>query len=222
MGIAFGAGQLVNHGLPVAVGSAPPFAAGDLAVATANVTGWGGQPALFAHFLAAALATAPLEAQLARRLAAVAGWRSGVLGLRREALAVLPELPAEVAGAVLGFPPDSVAEFCQLQQVDPYWWPGRPGFGQVLRAGGFTGLGGPWLSPPVRAGCSEVPGRWVVLAGDRWWQLDADVFGSRLLDLDDTPWCGAESDAAGVRIGVRPDSYLVRLDVPAELPGRRR
>ena len=218
MGIASGPGHLVNHGLAVTVTPAPPFPAGDLAVATANVATWGGHPALFTHFLTAGLAAAGLEPQSARKLAAVAGWRSGVLGLRREALAGLPQLPADAAAAVLGFPPGSVAEFCELQQLDPYWWPGRRGFGQVLRAGGFAGLGGPWLAPPVQAGSGGLPGRWVVLAGDRWWQLDADVFGARLLDLDEAPRCGADTDPAGVRISVRPDSYLVRLDVPAELP----
>ncbi len=212
--------QAVNTGVRPAAAPVPQLAADDLAVATANVAAWGGKPALFHHFLAAGLAAAPVPD--ARQLASIAGWRAGALGLRFEALRLLPMLPKPAVAATLGFTPETISDFTELQQLDPYWWPGRAvAGGQVLRTGGFAGLGGPWLVPPSRAGRAAITGRWVVLAGDDWWQLDADVFGALLTRLDEAPECGADTDPSGVRIAISPDSYLVTLSVPTEGPGAR-
>lgn len=209
--------HVVNLGLTVSAPALPQLPSADLAVATANVAGWGGDPALFVHFLAAGLAAGPVDGAAVRQVAAIAGWRAGVLGLRDEALELLGSLPAEVGGATLGFPPPELTGFVDRQRTDRYWWPGRErAWGQVLRAGGFAGLGGYWLAPPVLAGTGGVAGRWLVQAGDTWWQLDADVFGSRLVELPDQPQCGPDTDPAGVRIATFPDSYLVSLAVPAE------
>ncbi|MGC3955721.1 MAG: hypothetical protein QM804_15970 [Propionicimonas sp.] len=187
----------------------------ELEIATANLTSWGGRPALFRHFLAAGLAR-PTAAD-PHQVAAVAGWRSGALNLRFEALRLLPSLPPEAAAATLGLAEAELADFLELQQLDPYWWPGRADArGAVLRAGGFAGLGGSWLVPPSRAGRGPVTGRWVVFAGDSWWQLDADVFGALLTVLDEEPECGPDTDPSGVRISFSPDSYLIELAVPAE------
>ncbi|MCW5952498.1 MAG: hypothetical protein KIT69_09595 [Propionibacteriaceae bacterium] len=210
--------QAVNAGLRLTDLPIPQLSADELEVATANVAAWGGHPALFRHFLAVGLAATPVPE--AHHLAAIAGWRAGALSLRFEALRLLPTLPSPAVAATLGFAASELADFAELQQLDPYWWPGRMAVGgQVLRAGGFAGLGGPWLAPPVRAGRAAISGRWVVLSGESWWQLDADVFGAVLTELDAEPECGPDTDPSGVRINVSPDSYVVGLNVPAEATG---
>ncbi len=207
--------QAVNAGVQPADPPVPRLSPEELETATANLTAWGGEAALFRHFLAAGLATR--TAADPHQLAALAGWRSGALNLRFEALRLLPTLPAPAAAATLGFAATEVADFIELQQLDPYWWPGRAAArGAVLRAGGFAGLGGTWTAPPARAGRGAITGRWVILAGDTWWQLDADVFGSLLTALDEEPECGPDTDPSGVRIVVSPDTYVVELTVPAE------
>lgn len=224
MAIAAYPAQMVNRGVTVSGAPVPQMSAADLTVATANVVAWGGNPALFTHFLTAGLSAGKPDGDAVREVAAVAAWRAGVLGLRQEALGLLDTLPSELSAAALGFAPGEVAEFAELQQLDAYWWPGRAAaWGQILRAGGFAGLGGPWLAPPLRAGLGQAAGRWVVNTADGWWQLDADVFGTRLVPLADEPDCGADTDPAGVRISVSQDSYLVSLTVPDEWnPGGRR
>lgn len=210
-----------SSGSGIVGGSGPQLTAEELAVATANVAAWGGNPPLFHHFLTAGLAVAPVPD--ARQLASIAGWRAGALSLRFEALRLLPVLPETAVAAALGLAPQTLADFAELQQLDPYWWPGRAAArGQVLRAGGFSGLGGPWLAPPTRAGRGSITGRWVVLAGTTWWQLDADAFGAVLTALGEPPESGPDTDPSGVRITVSPDSYLVTLSVPAEASGGRR
>lgn len=220
MRIASRPARFVNAGVQPSGAPVPQLTEGELAVAGANVAAWGGSPALFRHFLAAGLAAAPVPD--AHRLASIAAWRAGALSLRFEALRLLPTLPEPAVGATLGFSIETLSDFAELQQLDPYWWPGRAtGRGQVLRTGGFAGLGGPWLAPPSRAGRGALTGRWVVLAGTTWWQLDADVFGAVLTELGETPECGSDTDPSGIRITVSRDSYLVTLSVPAEAAGGR-
>lgn len=207
--------QAVNYGLRVADPPVPGLTAEEFQIAAANVVAWGGYRPFLRHFLAAGLAAAP-EAD-AHQLAAVAGWRAGALNLRFEALRLLPTLPVPAVAAALGFAGSALADFIELQQLDPYWWPGRAATrGQILRAGGFAGLGWTWLIPPGQVGRGAVTGRWVVRCGEDWWQLDADVFGAVLTELDAEPECGPDTDPSGVRIAILPDSYVVELLVPAE------
>lgn len=214
--IALRPGHWANTGLALAGGSLPQPDGVDLDTARANVSGWGGDPLLFTGLLRAALACGEYGAGEFRQLAAVAAWRSGVIGLRAEALRLVPELPAAGVSAVLGILPDELDGFAGHQLSDRYWWPGRAGIGGwVLQAGGFAGIGGHWISPPTAVGSTDVPGRWVIRADDAWWQLDADAFGSRLAEVDEAV-AGPDTDAAGVRILIRPASYLVALAVPAE------
>lgn len=210
--------QAVNAGLRITDHPVPRLGAAELEVAEANLTAWGGHPPLFRHFLAAGLAADP-DADL-HQLAAVAGWRSGALNLRFEALRLLPALPARAVAAALGFSIAEVADFVELQQLDPYWWPRRAAVGgNVLRAGGFAGLGGSWMEPPGQAGRGAVTGRWVVRTGATWWQLDADVFGTVITELEREPDCGPDTDSSGVQIMLAPASYVVSLIVPAEATG---
>lgn len=210
--------QAVNAGLRLTEAPVPLLSAEELQIAVSNVAVWGGDPGLFRHFLAAGLTAALVTDP--HQVAAIAGWRSGALNLRFEALRLLSVLPQPAVAAALGVSAAGLADFIELQQLDPYWWPGRAAVaGQILRAGGFAGLGGRWLAPPRRAGRAAITGRWVVLSGDTWWQLDADVFGAVLTELDEKPDCEADTDASGVRISTSRESYVVSLSVPAENPG---
>ena len=206
-------GHQANVGIVPARAAIAPLPDADLVVASANVAAWGGNPVLFRHWLAAGLDADP-DAD-PRQVSAVAAWRAGALALRAEALALLPALPARAVAATLGF--GDVATFADRQRVDPYWWPGRDAAnGLVLWAGGFAGLGGPWLAPPTMIGRTYISGRWVVRAGTSWWQLDADVFGALLTELGDSHDDRTTGDPYVVQAHVTPASYFVSLHASRE------
>ncbi|SEB50244.1 potassium transporter Kef [Microbacterium hydrocarbonoxydans] len=192
----------------------------DAALAASSVRAAHGDPLLFAHALAAGVATDPSAAtgrERALALVAIAAWRSGALALRADALRRLgtvdtvPGLTA--AAATLGLEPEVLDEFRRRQQTDRYWWPGRADQrGYVLAVGGFRGIGGTWIRPPERVERLGDDGAFALLVAGTWWRLDSDVWGARLSSLSEEPSnLPARDDGVSVVIG--PDTHLAWVHV---------
>ena len=186
----------------------------DLASSVDNVTRFGGDPRRYVRAVVAALGAAPdlarsRDAMLA--VTSVAAWRAGVLGIRADALARLPQLGPDVGGAILGLPPDALWAFGSGQAFDRFYWPLRAVDSRepFARLGGFTGLGGVWTFPPT-APVAEGPGRWTVEVGSVRWRVEADLFGHALgpvgAVVPDPP---PASERYTAQVVVRPTSFLV-------------
>ena len=208
-------GHLANAVAPG--GTPPPLEGLDLGLAAANVRRAGGDPSRFAGSLAAALREEPAPpAERARSLAAIAAWRAGALAYRDDALdrldALLGDGSGPAAAAALGMAPSDARSFAVTQRIDRFWWPGRAAErGYVCAVGGFAGLGGAWTAPPAEGFVLTEPGAFAIRAGDEWWRLDADVWGSRLVRLDDDP--GPPASASSSSIVCPADSYLAWVHV---------
>ena len=114
-----------------------------------------------------------------------------------------------LAAAALGLPPDGLSAFLAGQQDSGLAWPGLPRTAVVQRAGGFVGLGGVWLAPPLTAVPGSGESALVRCADDTWWVLRADVFGTRLTPHPADPPTVETAAAPGVLVW--PSSYLVRV-----------
>lgn len=190
-------GHAVNAGLVLT----KPALTASVSATTSRVVGWGGDGAVYEHFVGAGIAAGLAE----RDAGAIAGWRAGVLDLRDDALGRVRELGDE-ARAALGTD-GSVADFYAAQRLDPFAWPGASTGADVAAIGGFSGLAGVWLSPPTSAK-AVAPTSFAVSTGTVHWLVQADVFGSRVQPLA----AAIEIDVeATVRPIVSPQSYLVRL-----------
>ncbi|HOW92935.1 MAG TPA: hypothetical protein PLF91_00390 [Mycolicibacterium fallax] len=175
------AGFAVNAAVPGAA-ELPAGAPAELRDTVDRVRGWFGDPGRYRHFLGAAMVLPAGDTEVLRSAAVLAGWRAGVLRLRAEALARAAALPAAVTEAALGLPAGGAAGFLAGQARDPFHFPGAAPF--IGLAGGFRGLGGPWLQPPDRVhttGAATVAAR----TGTQWWQLTADVFGVLIRPVED-------------------------------------
>lgn len=215
-------GHLANAEAPL--GGPPQLAGFDVALAAENVRRAGGDPALFGAGLAAALEERPApDRDELLSYAAVAAWRAGALAYRDDALTRLDALVAGgaglAAGRTLGLDGvESVTAFAAAQRTDRFWWPRRRAArGYVCAVGGFAGLGGAWIMPPELGVPLSEPGAFAIRAGDEWWRLDADVWGHRLVRMDDTdgdPIAQAPpaSDSAA-SIVCTPSSYLAWVHV---------
>ncbi|WP_395242473.1 potassium transporter Kef [Agromyces sp. MMS24-K17] len=150
-------------------------------------------------------------------LAGVAGWRSGVLDLRDDALGRIAAAGTDVRlraaiAAALGLDAAGLGEFATRQSLDRFWWQGRDAArGYVLAAGGFAGFADAWIAPPDAWRPLDEPGAFAVRASGEWWRLDADVFGSRLGRLDAEPESSAPRGTAVVEC--RPDTHLAWVRV---------
>lgn len=212
-------GHSVNAPVRREPANLPVVAGLDLDLAEANVARWGGDTGLFRTSLAAGLAPAHVsETAKVQDLAAVAAWRAGVIGLRKDALraasSCLDAGLADAVGATLGMPGTDVAGFVEAQRTDRFFWPAWQHLDRaylIARIGGFAGLGGPWLAHPgdvVTAG----EGRWLVEVGEELWEVDADLFGHSVsLAADDPAGSGDTVGTTGVRVVSVPTSYLLEV-----------
>lgn len=193
----------VNLDLP-APADLPTVPGLDLVHSADNVARFGGDPHRYRHALSRI--SAPAETMF--NAAAVAAWRSGVLGIRDDALSRLQLLPIDLAASVLGLPVDAVVPFTDGQAVDRFYWPLRPPGELIARIGGFTGLGGRWDQPPTDP-TPRGSGGWTVHVGAQRWQIDADVFGHV---ISDAPAAGPQSAGPGTaQLVVRPTSFLAEI-----------
>lgn len=190
----------------------------DLDLAGANVARWGGDRQLFDTFLAAGLAgRTPGSAEVVRDLAAVAAWRAGVIGLRKDALRAVSSCLdaglAEAVGGTLGMPGGDVAGFVEGQRTDRFFWPAWQRLDRaylIARIGGFAGLGGPWLAHPGDV-IAATAGRWLVEVGEELWAVDADLFGHSVSLAADDPADAGDPGNPGVRVVSVPTSYLLEV-----------
>jgi hypothetical protein len=105
----------------------------------------------------------------------VAAWRAGMAGYRRTALAVARRLDGAVVEAALGLPVDQLPRLI----ADPWFDPSAPGQRVPVRVGGFRGLGGTFVRPPVLEPMPDVDtGAVVATDGEDRWLVVADAFGS--------------------------------------------
>jgi len=205
-------GHLADQSLPS--GAPEPVADVDWALAGRNVRRAGGDPDRFAAGIADALRAAGGTDDVVA-LAGIAAWRSGALAYREDALARIATLEGAGragAAAALGLEPGELDAFTERQLTDRFWWPGRAAAsGYVCAVGGFAGLGGTWVAPPVSGMTLSAAGAFAIRAGEEWWRLDADVWGSQLSRLDAEP---AEPGPTGpASIVCLPDSYLAWVHV---------
>lgn len=201
--------HLVNESLELTE-EALPAAAVDLELSATRIQERHGVAAgaRYRHFIGRALAAAPAAGRDdVLTLAALAAWRSGALAFRTDALRRLDlalaggSTAVPAVAAALGLGEGGVAPFAQLQRHSRYGWPGLHAPGELLAViGGFRGLYGPWLAPPVAALAGDRPGTFLIRTGTAGasaeeWQLTADVFGHTLVRLpaDETEPAGAEA-----------------------------
>jgi len=214
--------HLVNESL-VLTDEALPQTTVDLALSATRIQERHGTAAgaRYRHFLGRALAAQPLAGRDdLLTVAALAAWRSGALAFRTDALRRLDlvlaggSTPLSTVAAALGLGEGGVAPFAQLQRNSRFGWPGLHAPGELLAViGGFRGLYGPWLAPPVAALAGDRPGTFLIRTGRvaaaaEEWQLTADVFGHTLVRLaaDETEtvataearWLAAGDSAVGL------------------------
>jgi len=136
-------------------------------------------------WLAAMEAAAPLcrDVDTCLKAGQVAAWRCGMAHYRRGALAIVPELPADLLAAALRLPDgvDASREAVVETLGDPWrplasagkeWRPA--GLALVARTGGFRGFGGPFISPPE---VFAKDGALFAFDSEVCWSLHADAFG---------------------------------------------
>ena len=214
--------HLVNESL-VLTDEALPQTTVDLALSATRIQERHGTAAgaRYRHFLGRALAAQPLAGRDdLLTVAALAAWRSGALAFRTDALRRLDlvlaggSTPLSAVAASLGLGEGGVAPFARLQRNSRFGWPGLHAPGELLAViGGFRGLYGPWLAPPVAALAGDRPGTFLIRTGRvgaaaEEWQLTADVFGHTLVRLaaDETEtvataearWLAAGDSAVGL------------------------
>jgi hypothetical protein len=198
------AGHAANAGLALVDTQLPTVDGIDLAATVGRITGWGGDSRVYTRFLAKAL-SATTDAQDARRLGVIAGWRAGVLALRAEALSSAAVAPPAAVAAALGIAQSQVAEFVSAQALDRFALPSSSGV--VARVGGFRGFGGPWISAPssprfVGDGLIEVD------CGAEVWLIAADVFCAKLERVERA---SAPIEVGTASVEASPESYLVTI-----------
>jgi hypothetical protein len=209
----------INDGVNVTGATLPelPDLNVDLAATEHRVVGWGADAARYRHFLAAGLAAtaddgdAPaLDAGQVRTVAVLAAWRAGAVRFRDDALQRAASVAESRARAALGLGDVSVEAFLAAQRESPF---GDPrGGGTIALLGGFRGLGGTWLSPPVE----PIPlgaATFAVRTGSERWQITADLFGARISRLERDPAASAPGASLAV-LRTSPDSYLATLERP--------
>ena len=194
-----------NDGLVVSDSVLPVVTGLELGATRDRVREWAGDPALYATVLGAAIATLPSpDAATVRALAAVAGWRSGVLDLRDNALVQAANVPGPAAAAALAIHPGELAWFLAEQAADRFALPGSGPL--IATVGGFRGFGGPWPGPP-RDPRPLGNGRVAVRVAGVEWTIHLDVFGARLVESAGP----APVDGGVVHASVNPDSHLVTV-----------
>jgi hypothetical protein len=204
----------VNDGLVVDIVEVPTTVDVDIDATATRVQSLHGAEAAgrYRHFFSRALA-ACAEAEvpgddrhtLVLTLGALAAWRAGTVEIRTDALRRLDiqlgashPAPAALAAA-LGLDPADLPAFIEVQRRSRFGWP-HFGSGEhiVAYVGGFAGLDGPWITPPVAVAATGEPGVFDLRAGDEHWRAECDIFGTRLVRADENTPPETAGDHAGI------------------------
>lgn len=163
----------------------------------------GARPAAWAEVMGA---MAPRVASVDDWLLAgqVAAWRAGLAHYREGALSAADQLPADLALALVGAPPDGDWPSVRARLVaDPWHVPAEPATGQrvVARVGDFRGFGGLFPVPPSVAGSGD---RFLVTSDGDAWVLFADAWGATFHRASD------EDRRAAAATGAEPPRWSDR------------
>lgn len=205
-------GHLINADLELDPHPIFPETSGfDLDLSIENVVVFGGDEARYRHFLGrglAALESTPISVEVLA-VASLAAWRAGVLELRLDALQRMSAAPPASVAAALGIEVSALGEFEHRQQSNRFGWPDVPVSQRVIAVvGGFHGLGGAFVSPPLSTTPLAREGGFAIHTDSGEWEYDGDVFGGRLTRVEAT---GPIGEPAGAELSVSPDSYLASL-----------
>lgn len=189
--------HVANVGIDTAGAALPSHVPGvDVSLAAANGVSMGADRDHFAHWLSVGLAAREEHAPDVGvvDILGISAWRAGALPLREDALSRVVRLVAgprahtDVVAATLGLAGPALEEFAVRQRSDRWWWPGRDAAdGYALCTGGFAGIGGAWVTPADAAVAFPDAAAFAIRAGERWWRLDSDVWGSRLAPMNEVP-----------------------------------
>ena len=194
----------------------PQQVAGCLCNAAFQIAGQQGtQPDVW---LARMQAAAPRCQSVAQLLEAgkVAAWQAGMVQYRKSALAAAGQLPAALAGCVLGLSDTVTAEQMPtiLGRLNENPWltaaaaldgpPGPPQLACVAMAGAFIGFGGLFFRPPLVEAHDE---RLLASDGRTQWELLADACGIWLRRVGEAP---ARHSAAASRSDVSVGRGVIR------------
>ncbi|MES2445238.1 MAG: hypothetical protein V4574_20630 [Pseudomonadota bacterium] len=142
----------------------------------------------------------------------VVAWRCGMAHYREGALAAADGLPPETALAAIGAGGDWAEVRAALRASR--WWTPEPVPEAGVTVGGFTGLGGPFASPPEVRACAE---GFLLRSGARVELAIADAFGATL--HASTPEDFRAADAQSPRVDgnrVAAGDRTVVADLPAQ------
>ncbi|WP_313319115.1 hypothetical protein [Stenotrophomonas sp.] len=160
-----------------------------------------------------------------RAVGALCAWQAGMAHLRVAALAQADRLPAGLAAAALGVEQGEWTATRSQIHSERWWHPqGAAANVQGQRLGGFTGLGGPFATPPQLRASAE---GFIARSGGRHFLLIADAFGGVVLPASaaefaaarETPATQVSFDSQGARIGSTVIAYAAPADGLAAVAG---
>lgn len=121
-----------------------------------------------------------------RHLVTLTTWCSGAPHMRDTALKSAERLPAALVLEVVGAEGDLTWKQTARELRDDIWWrPSERDRSMQHRIGGFTGLGGPFSTPPHAIATDD---GFVVQSGDRFFHIIVDAFGAVVLSAQEDDW----------------------------------
>ena len=152
------------------------------------------------------------------RAGEVVAWQCGLAHYREAALAALNVLPEPLACLALELEAQQWEPTRRRLQSDRWFDHAQPhstAMRIVRHAGGFRGLGGSFLQPPL---VKSVSGGWLVQSAADRWLLIADAFGATLHRATAEEWNAADPGSAIEHVGTRLMHAGKSLDIPGAGP----
>jgi hypothetical protein len=194
----FAAWVSVAHAAPALLAESPLAVLGS--VANAVMTLARGYPGLVAPWTARLAELAPKcrSVESLRDLGTLIAWRLGFVAVRGAAVRALPALPAELAAPVFGAGGEAkawsavAARLAKDRWYDPRDAAEAPRLALVASLGGFAGLGGVFVEPPMIARLGD---NLIAFDRERAVLLIADRFGQACVSMTRSDALGVGGDA---------------------------